>query len=218
MFTDPLTCAVPGPSRTESPASTLWSHDVRRSLKTVLGGSAPHSGVQLTDQAAAWESLQHRSNQRIGAEFKAVVARKQQRRLHGSDQVEPDGGDMLLDIPGDPTAGEVVLQPMDTWFLQPLGLDPFGLSSRTRTVDNVRTAFSARGSATLNINVVFEALAAFNTSMRLPPLPRTFYLTIENENREKITCGRGSVYRDQTVQCTGLLPGRYTVTAFDSGE
>ena len=121
------------------------------------------------------------------------------------------------------------MQPMDPWFLQPLGLGDETVdqgssgsgskgSRRKPGRDSIRTSFSTRGSASLNLHIKFNPVAAFNSSIRLPQQPRTFYLTVEDQNNERIICGQGSPYSDQTVTCQGLVPGQYTVTAFDSGR
>lgn len=176
------------------------------------------------DHAAAFGSIQAMANVPTAEQELSVT--KQQRRLHDDEPAQPDAGQMLLDIPGDPTGGEVVLQPIDPWFLQPLGLGDEHFSSTSSSMNsrsrrrnsNAKAPLRRRGSASLNLNIEFRAVAAFNTSIRLPLLPRTFRITLEDDNGDQTVCGDGSVYRDQTVHCTGLVPGHYTATAVDSGE
>lgn len=225
-----MTCAVPAASPRGHQLGNAPSLTDHQHSYEVVQQSSGAAAVAVGDHVADWESLQGRARRPPQTSVNAVDVRKQQRKLRDSGQDSFGAGPMLLDMPGDPTAGQVVMQPMDPWFLQPLGLgdetvdqgsSKSGLDGRSkakRGSDNIRTSFSTPGAASLNLKIVFAPVAAFNSSIRLPQQPRTFYLTVENQNNERVICGQGSAYSDQTISCQGLVSGQYTVTAFDTGE
>lgn len=174
---------------------------------------------------------------------------EQQHRHHRSlaDSSSSDGSDsQLWNMPGDPTGGEMVLQSLDP-LLSLLPFSPFlspisrpATRSRSSSSDSngstsssssslekdssssVRSyAYQGNGTSQLVLQVTFLPLANFNTSLRLPLPPRSFYVTLEDEvTADKGTCGEhGLSYKDQAVYCSGLVKDRdYTVTLFDTGE
>jgi hypothetical protein len=142
-------------------------------------------------------------------------AQQQVQQAHSTRQLATESNSFeqqLWDMPGDPTAGELVLQsgePLLGWptFNAPQRTQqqPGGTSAANSNSVRSRTR-QGTGAAKLELQITFAAVGGVSTSLRLPLPPRMFSVVVEtvNEPDSRVTCVSDLVYKDQVVTCPGL--------------
>jgi hypothetical protein len=207
-----------------------------------------HAHVRLppADEAAAKAfdsplslSLQHRtsstggllgSRRRLSQSLWDVVgsllqqAQQQVQHARSSRQLATESNSFeqqLWDMPGDPTAGELVLQSVEPLLAWPSFSAPQQQpgGSSTANSNSVRSlTYRGTGAAKLELRIAFAVVGSINTSLRLPLPPRTFgvVVEVENETNSRYSCVNDLVYKDQVVTCPGLEHQKdYNLTLID---
>lgn len=132
----------------------------------------------------------------------------------------------LWNMPGDPTAGELVLQsaePLLTWPTSNAAQQRARGSSSANS-DSVRSlTHRGTGPAKLELQILFAVVgsSSTSTSLRLPLPPRSFGIVVEavNEPDSRFNCVNALVYKDQVVTCPGLeFQKAYNVMLVDERE
>jgi hypothetical protein len=161
-------------------------------------------------------------------------AQQQVQHARSSRQLATDSNSFeqqLWNMPGDPTAGERVLQPIEPLLAWPTFGAPqppqeqpdssLGSSSNSNSNRLSGPVNRGTGPAKLELRIRFTAMGSVGISLRLPLPPRTF--TVEVQVADDITsrfdCVTDLVYKDQVVTCPGLeLNTNYVVFLFDQRE
>jgi hypothetical protein len=146
-------------------------------------------------------------------------AQQQVQHARSSRQLTTDSNSFeqqLWTMPGDPTAGERVMQPIEPLLAWPtFGApqqpqqqpdDSFSSSSTSRGSRLRDSGNRGNGPAKLEFRITFSAVGSVGTSLRLPLPPRTFTVAVQvaDDITSRFDCITDLVYKDQVVTCPGL--------------
>jgi hypothetical protein len=146
-------------------------------------------------------------------------AQQQVQHARSSRQLATDSNSFeqqLWNMPGDPTAGERVLQPIEPLLAWPTFGAPqqpqqqldssLGSSSNSNSNRLNGPVDRSTGPAKLELTIRFAAVGSVSNTLRLPLPPRTFTVQVQvaDDITSRFDCVTDLVYKNQIVTCPGL--------------